>query len=307
MTRDWNWWCILYRPIVDGITIKQDPAKSIREGRGKNIPLMTGSAADEARYWLHWADWGVDSKWGLAATIPAVCADVRAGGSRWNLAYERMVAHAVALTGRSPEEVEAAYLGNHPGASPNDAFLLLLRDLTFRFPSIRMAENRLAAPEALDNTWMYVDNWKSLLYLTPAMGGVDDVVNGMPAGAYHESGLGFAFGLPETWVYGPWKEFAPYDAMHPMHAGWGTENPLLVWPSQLVPQHHDTWIQFATTGDPNNPNIPDWPTYTGGTRSTLLFDAEPTVTGDWCAADRLLWESVPGDPLFDCPAAVAIP
>jgi para-nitrobenzyl esterase len=304
---DPNWWCILYRPIVDDVTIKQDPRKSIREGQGRSIPLLTGSAADDVRHWLHWADWGTDSAWGPAATIPAVCADVRIGGGRWNLVYERMVANALTQTGRTPEQVEASYLAGHPGATPNDAFFFMLSDLTFRLPAIRMAENRLAAPGHKDNTWMFVDAWTSQLYLTPAGGGIGDPVNGMPAGAFHEVGLGFAFGLPEMWTYGPQMEFAPYAPGHAGEPGQGTIYPEMVWPSQLVLAYHETWMQFARTGDPNNPHIPHWPTYATKMRTALLFDAVPSVSDDWHGVDRLLWECVPGDPLYDCPADVAVP
>ena len=304
---DPNFWCVLYRPIVDNVTIKQDPRKSIRDGEGKDIPLLTGSSADEMRHWLSWADWGTDSSWGPAATIPAVCADVAAHGDRWSFVYERMVANAVAGTGKTPEQVEASYLASHPGETPNDAFFNLLNDLTFRIPAIRMAENRLVAPGHRNNTWMYADTWESRLYLTPAAGGAGDPVNGMPAGAFHEVGLGFAFGLPEEWPYSPTFEFAPCLRGHAGEADYGTCYPVMTWPSQLVPQHHCTWVKFARTGNPNNRYIPAWKPYTTSRRATLLFDATPRVSDDWHGADRLLWESVPGDPFWDCPTDVAIP
>ena len=32
---DPNWWCILYRPIVDGIAIKQDPRRASAKARAR--------------------------------------------------------------------------------------------------------------------------------------------------------------------------------------------------------------------------------------------------------------------------------
>ena len=320
---DPNWWCILYRPIIDGVVIKQDPKKSIRQGEGKNIPLLTGSSTDELSYWTRWVNWVASHpEWGFGAneaTIPAVCADVAAhpaltqtwptdsnGDNTWAFVYERMVANAVAKSGKTPEQVEATYLASYPGCTPNQAFFYMLSDLTFRIPAIRMAENRLAAKGRKDNTWVYMETWCSQEYYQDNGYGNDDP-RAFPAGPCHEVGLGFAFGIPETWALGPSFEFAPYQLGHMMEKGFGTTYPLLVWPSQLVPQHQKTWIQFARTGNPNNKYIPNWSPYTKLARKTLLFDAVPSTCNDWHADDRLLWEPVKGDPLYDCPTDVAIP
>jgi para-nitrobenzyl esterase len=322
---DPNWWCILYRPTIDGVTIKQNPEKSIREGQGKNIALMTGSSTDELSYWMRWADWiPAHPSWGFGsnyATIPSVCADVAAhpkltevwpsddGGVTSNFAYvyERMVAHAVAQSGKTPDQVQAEYMTSHPGCTPNQAFTYMLADLTFRIPAIRMAENRQAAPGHKNNTWMYAETWKSQEYYQIEPNPAHDP-RGYPAGAYHEVGLGFALGIPEAWSNGPFKEFAPYQAGHSGEAGYGTTYAEMVWPSQMVPEHQNTWIQFARTGNPNNSAIPYWPAYRIATgRKTLLFDAVPSVVNDWYSTDRRVWAPIKSDPLYDCPTDVAIP
>ena len=303
---DSNWWCMLYRPIIDGITIKQDPKLSIRQGQGKNIALMTGTTADEMQYWLKWADWGT-LYGGAEATIPSVYADAGTPGGRWNYTYERMVKHAIDISGKTPEQIQDAYLADHPGATPFQAWMTMLNDLTFRIPMTRFVENRLAAPKALNNNWVYLFNWQSQDYYGNGTYPNDDC-RAYPAGAFHAADIGFAWGIPEEWSYGPWKEFAPYVPGHEMEQWWGTWYPEMTWPSQLVPELHNTYLQFIKTGNPNNPNIPSWPTYTTSTgRKTLVFDTTPSVTSDWYGNDRALWNAAPGESLYDCPTDVAIP
>ena len=83
----------------------------------------------------------------------------------WAFVYERMVANAVAQTGKTPEQVEASYMASYPGCTPNQAFFYMLSDLTFRIPSIRMAENRQAAPGHKNNTWVHMETWNSQKYM----------------------------------------------------------------------------------------------------------------------------------------------
>jgi carboxylesterase type B len=320
---DPNWWCILYRPSIDGVVIKQDPKKSIREGQGKYIALLTEASKDELTDWQSWANWyPCHPSWGFGAnvaTIPAVCAQIAAtpkltqtwpadaeGNNVWAFVYERMVANAVAKSGKTPEQVEASYMASYPGCTPNQAFFYMLSDLTFRIPQIRMAENRAAAPGHKDNTWVAMETWNSQRYMA-----VEPYAKfsplGFACGAYHEIGLGFALGIPEEWGSAKFYESGPCEAGHQGEAGYGTFYELKVWPSQLGPQHQETWLQFMKTGNPNNPNIPNWAPYNTTTRTTLSFDAVPSVSSDWHPMDRRLWQAVPGDPLYDCPTDIAIP
>lgn len=41
-----------------------------------------------------------------------------------------------------------------------------------------------------------------------------------------------------------------------------------------------TWVQFATTGNPNNDPIPNWPTYDAQTRATMIFDNHTRAEND---------------------------
>jgi carboxylesterase type B len=328
---DPNWWCILYRPSIDGVVIKQDPKESIRQGQGKNIALLTEASKNELSDWMSWANWYPSHpSWGFGtnvATIPAVCADVAAhpqltetwpadasGNNVWAFVYERMVADAVqkAIDASatdditSPESVEASYMASYPGCTPNQAFFYMLSDLTFRIPQIRMAENRLAAPGHKNNTWVAMETWNSQRYAPVEPYAWYDP-RAFPCDAYHEVGLGFALGIPETWGSAPLYETGPYADGHQGEAGYGTWYRLKVWPNQMVPEHQETWLRFMKTGNPNNPNIPKWAPYNTTTRKTLSFAAVPSVSNDWHATDRQLWSLVPGDPLYDCPTNVAIP
>ena len=37
------------------------------------------------------------------------------------------------------------------------------------------------------------------------------------------------------------------------------------------------WINFAKSGDPNGPDLPEWPAFTGSDQKVMLFDAAPSA------------------------------
>ena len=39
----------------------------------------------------------------------------------------------------------------------------------------------------------------------------------------------------------------------------------------------DAWIQFARTGNPNHPQLPNWPAFSAETIATMIFDHPPRV------------------------------
>jgi len=53
------------------------------------------------------------------------------------------------------------------------------------------------------------------------------------------------------------------------------------------------WVAFAKTGDPNNAQIPRWPTYDATTRATMVFDTDTRVENDPRSEIRKFWESMP--------------
>lgn len=53
------------------------------------------------------------------------------------------------------------------------------------------------------------------------------------------------------------------------------------------------FIAFARSGDPNHADLPQWRPYELERRSTMLFDAQPTLVDDPRGAERRLFEQVP--------------
>lgn len=52
-----------------------------------------------------------------------------------------------------------------------------------------------------------------------------------------------------------------------------------------------TWLAFARTGNPNNPAIPEWPSYSSSQRATMTFNNECRVVNDPYQQERLAWTS----------------
>ncbi|WP_372784273.1 carboxylesterase/lipase family protein [Phenylobacterium sp.] len=85
-------------------------------------------------------------------------------------------------------------------------------------------------------------------------------------GAVHAIDLGPSFHNPHTPVNGGTSEMA-----------------------QLSDQIAASWVAFAATGDPNNPQIPHWPAFTNAGRSTLVFDTHTHVETDPRRAFLEVW------------------
>ncbi len=113
-----------FMPTVDGEVLTRAPLESIAEGSGRDIALLTGSTAEEARLFLVAA--GVI---GLIDKPSAVAA-----------------ATAYGVDGRAAFATYAA-----PGASPGDTLAAIVTDWFFTVPAVRVAEARGAD----STTWMY--------------------------------------------------------------------------------------------------------------------------------------------------------
>jgi para-nitrobenzyl esterase len=184
--------------------------------------------------------------------------------------YGNMIARAVEATGKTATQVQADYLSRRPGATQNDVFFDVTNDLVFRLPSLRASEKLVTLPARQAKTWMYLFTWKSSL-----------TAQGIPLGSFHSLDLPFTFGLPNEFGYG---------------------NDL---PPALISLVMDTWVKFATDGDPNNASLPSWPPYNASQRATMILDVAPQVQNDPLGGDRTIWSTVADDPFWDTPGARA--
>lgn len=70
-------------------------------------------------------------------------------------------------------------------------------------------------------------------------------------------------------------------------------------PQRMADQISPTWIAFARSGNPNNPAIPHWPTYTPANRTTMVFDTTSQAVKDFREDERKLVLSASGsEPLI---------
>jgi carboxylesterase type B len=127
-------------------------------------------------------------------------------------------------------------------------------DYMFGIPAVRLAE---AAIPIDPDVWMYRFSWR-----TPIMEG--------KLGACHALELPFVFETLDSA-----RAFVSDDA-----------------PVDLAASIHAAWVRFASTGDPNGADLPQWPRYDTGTRAVMDFGATRTLLQDPNAAQRQLWDGV---------------
>ena len=170
---------------------------------------------------------------------------------------------------KSPEvtlavpEVIAKYREWHPDYSASDVFFAVTTDSRSWRGEVIEAERRAADPVAESNTWVYQLNWKS-----PVEGG--------RFGAPHTLDIPLAFdnvALSPGMVGGSDEEKARAQAM-----------------ADVV---SDTFIAFARTGNPNNPQAPQWPNYDLDKRTTMIFDLPPRIEDDPRGPERRYLGQVP--------------
>ncbi|MEM7138666.1 MAG: carboxylesterase/lipase family protein [Myxococcota bacterium] len=217
---------------------------------------------------------------GAAAEIPLLTGTTRDETRAWirfvdvlaNVEFEAVTALVPTVgraipDGRTEQDVVDRYQAGRPGAEPGVISHAAGTDVFFRMPAIRLVEAHL--PHQPNNTFLYRFDWPPPVPESP-----------YDLGAMHASELGFMLGGgSESWpqTYG--------------------SDPL---PGELVGQMMDAWLSFAETGNPNHPDLPEWPAYELDARATMLFDAVgddaiSAVDNDPDGSERQFWDTVPFD------------
>ena len=161
-----------------------------------------------------------------------------------------------ALIGRAAPRVLRAHREAKPGAPASELLAGITSDLTMRIGSIRIAERQSATATA--PVFMYLLAWES-----PALDGKLGATHSLDVPLVFDnvaSAPGLTGNLPEA------------------HA--------------LARRMSRAWIAFARSGDPEHPELPDWPAYTPDDRATMIFDNECRVDHDPGREQRLAMEGV---------------
>ena len=228
--------------VYDNAVFKKLPLDVIAAGEAPSVPLMIGSNLDEIRYWT-----AMDAD-------PIVV----------HKTNDELVKELTPLTGAGSTHLVETYLKDYP--TYYDALVTLAGDISFRIPSIRLAEvNSKRQP-----TFMYM-----LMYRSKTRG-----QTGLEYGSAHSMDLPFVFGVeyPDVLVVtGPKKE-------------WGT----------LMEEMTSAWTNFARSGDPNGHDVPSWPRYDEQKRSTMEFRASQSkAVNDPYSAERQAWSGVSSNQILD--------
>src|SRR5215467_465554 len=154
------------------------------------------------------------------------------------------------------DEILALYRKHYPQKSPFLIQAQVFTDAGFRRSAITQAERKAALGKA--PAYMYLWNWES-----PGYGGKFGAVHGIDvAASFHHvrstmMGVGSASG------------------------------------KVMCDRLASVWVNFAKTGDPNNPGIPHWPAYNTDTRATMVFDTDTRVESDPRGEIRKFWDQNP--------------
>jgi para-nitrobenzyl esterase len=157
------------------------------------------------------------------------------------------------VTGERTDEIVAAYRAAYPDAPPYLVQARILTDSRFGRGALLQAERK--ARQGGAPAWLYLWEWES-----PGMAGKFGAVHGVDVGlAFHN----YAGEI----------------------AGAGSEEGKL-----MADRLASAWVAFARTGNPNNPELPEWPAYDPQTRPTMVFDLDTRVEQDPLAGLREYWE-----------------
>lgn len=150
------------------------------------------------------------------------------------------------------EIIIAGYRALQPDSAPTDIYLEATTDARWLSGHVLQAERKVQQGGA--PTYLYLFNW-------------DTPVDGGKWRSPHALEIGFVF-----------DNVANSESM----SGVGEAQ------QRVADIMADTWIAFARTGQPDNPQIPAWPAYNLQTRPVMVLNEVPELVNDARAAQRAL-------------------
>lgn len=169
---------------------------------------------------------------------------------------EILWSEARSRVGRRAEALLEVYRDAYPDAGRRDLLFYLAADFSHRMDSIAIAERKAAQGRA--PVFMYRFDWES------------PVLDGLIKAAH-------TYEIPHV-----------FDNAQ-LCAGMTGGGPDAV---ALAARMSAAWIAFAATGEPNTPDLPDWPAYDTQRRATMIFNDVSTVEDDPGRSERIAWRAI---------------
>ncbi|MGH0035286.1 MAG: carboxylesterase/lipase family protein [Myxococcota bacterium] len=157
---------------------------------------------------------------------------------------------------RRAHETYTGCEGERAGVSPGERWCAFQSDRIFHYPATRLLEIQSGAGAPV---YAYRFDWRP-----PLVGG--------RIGACHGIEIPFVFGT----LRDPW--------LRPVLGSTRGAR-------SLANRMQGAWIEFARSGRPGHPKLPDWPQY-GDDRATLTLGPRCELRMDWLSRERRFWETV---------------
>lgn len=186
----------------------------------------------------------------VSADVPVMIGSTRtewtafAEPALFHLDESGMKEQAKKLLGVQSEEMINLYRKQNPGASPTDLFLFIISDYKYGAATMKIAVRRAALGRG--PVFLYNFAWE-----TPVRDGI----------------LRSPHSMEIPFVSDRIRESVK-------DTGGGSQA------IALADKISDTWIAFARSGNPNNPKIPNWPSFNPNDRATMIFNNEIKVVND---------------------------
>jgi para-nitrobenzyl esterase len=162
-----------------------------------------------------------------------------------------------AVAGDAAERVVETYRRAYPGANAAERLIATLTDSNFRIRSLLVAERK--ARQAAAPVYMYAFEWETPLF---------------------DGRLKSPHALDVPFTFDTLEMTNATDRSPAAH--------------KLAARMAETWTNFARTGKPAHPTLPDWPAYETTRRATMILDAECRVVDDPRSEGRQLWQEIVG-------------